>query len=373
MVPLHMAPARSSLVLALVALAAFAACSDGPAPPPAASSTSNAPAATTSAAPPAEPVASSTPSATGPKKTPPKTGRPSVRKWCEAKTVHHLGQRGVINGLNSYACAYIEVEDWIMVACPRSGGRGERELGNYDRAVPGGGSMATPEEIEVGPIPEATDAVVISLRPGGKATPVFFYRPVDHPEWTREEKFTFAMAADAQTLADRSLPTSHEDEERSIDRCAALEPSKPAPAPGAGSAGPVASAAPEEPAEIADIAGHPAAPDDAAWDAEKETMVGGSDALGCKTKLKDGWFRAVCEGKVKFTEVVVEKGKHATQTVAKVEDGKATLVTPYVDGTFARARFVSDAGTRYLKLHWPGGKKRPYEVATFTEGAAKPE
>jgi hypothetical protein len=290
-----------------------------------------------------------------PKKEPPRTGRPSARAWCEAPKLNLLGPEDP-------SCAFIEVSEWILVACPASGVRGEKDLGIYDRAVPGGGSGANAAELEAAADFAPNDAIVISLRPGTTAKPLFFYRPQAHPEWTREETFTFAMPADGDELSDRSLPTVYRTLDRSTADCARFDAPKPAATTAGSSASPAPSAAPP----LLDVEGQPPIPEDAAWDAEKEVLFKGSDALGCKTKVKDAWFRAVCQGKVTIQSVDVERGRRPTQTTAELKDGKLVIQTPYVENTDFVARIAIDGGERFLKLRWAPGK-RPYEVGQVTE------
>ena len=245
-----------------------------------------------------------------------------------------------------------------MVACPQS-----HPLGNYDRALPGGGSMATPDELTVGPAVNNKDAIVISLRPGTTAKPIFFYRPVDHPTWSKELTYTFAMPESGGALGDRSLPSIFASEDRDTTSCDQFDAKVPAQSPpGAPSDG----KAEAEPKEIDDVADQPPEPSEDAWKAERQALVAGSDAIGCETKLKDQWFRARCEGKVEFASADVERERRKTQTRVEVADGKLTIVTPYVEGTDLRAKFSFKGGERYLKLRWPKGK-RPLEVAKITE------
>lgn len=261
--------------------------------------------------------------------------------------MHLLEDESYEGGELDPACRFIRVDEWFMVACPQ-----RKKDGLYDRAVPGGGSAATPEEVEVGPIPTASDAVVISLRPGTTAKPVFFYRPYDHPEWTRERTFRFELSESAMSLDEAELPTIDYTEKRDTSHCASLGPAAPPSTP--------------EPIEIPDIAGHPEPPTEEQWSAEREVMASGSDALGCKTRVKDGWFRARCEGKVAFTEAAPLRGKHATQTKLDVASGALLVLTPYVEGTDFQARLTHDGGRKVLHLRWPKGK-RPYEVAKFVD------
>lgn len=51
-----------------------------------------------------------------------------------------------------------------------------------------------------------------------------------------------------------------------------------------------------------------------------------------------------------FSEIVVERGRHATQTTAAVRDGALIVLTPHVEGTDLRARITSDAGRHELVL-----------------------
>ncbi|HTJ84964.1 MAG TPA: hypothetical protein VL400_24770, partial [Polyangiaceae bacterium] len=121
------------------------------------------------------------------------------------------------------------------------------------------------------------------------------------------------------------------------------------------------------PREVADVEGQPPFPDDAAWDAEKEVLFAGSDAMGCKTKVKDSWFRASCAGKATFVAVEVEAGRRPTQTTAEIADGKLSIVTPYVEETDFVAHLTLDgAGERWMRVRWPKGK-RPLQVGSVSE------
>jgi hypothetical protein len=105
---------------------------------------------------------------------------------------------------------------------------------------------------------------------------------------------------------------------------------------------------------------------DEAWAKEKEVLVTGSDAIGCKTKVKDDWFWASCKGAVAIRTVDVLVGKHKTQTHADVVGDELRIVTPYVEGTEFLAHVGLDAGQRYLRITWRKGK-RPFEVGRITE------
>lgn len=234
-----------------------------------------------------------------------------------------------------------------MVACPQN-----HPLGNYDRALPGGGSTATTDELAVGPAVDNKDAIVISLRPGTTAKPIFFYRPVEHPTWSKELTYTFSMPENGGALEDRILPATFGSVDRATDGCDQYEKAAPPPK--------------EEPKEIDDVADQPPVPSDDAWKLEKQVLVSGSDALGCETKVKDQWFRASCEGKVAFTTAEVERERRKTQTRAEVTDGKLLILTPYVESTDFRVKLVFQGGERFLKLRWPSGK-RPLEVGKLTD------
>ena len=359
-------PDRRAAMALLLAATAIGACGEGAAQKDASASAATTAARLPSAAPVSSGVTAPSASAVAPtvKKSPPRTGRPSARAWCEAPKLQYLGP-------DELSCAFIEVSEWILVACPASGMRGEKDLGNYDRAVPGGGSGANARELEAAADFVSTDAIVISLRPGTTAKPLFFYRPQAHPEWTREETFTFAMPADGDELADRVMPTVYRTTDRSTDDCARFDAPKPAvpeaatpAASGATTAGAPASGAPTE--QLLDVEGQAPVPDDAAWDAEREVLFKGSDALGCKTKIKDGWFRAVCQGKVGLQSIEVERGRRPTQTTTELKDGRLMVQTPYVESTDFVARIVTDGGERFFRLEWRPGK-RPFEVGRITE------
>jgi hypothetical protein len=261
----------------------------------------------------------------------------------------------------------IEVAEWIMVACPGSASKGEEQL-RYDRAVPGGGSAATADEVLVGPDPSASDAIVISLRPGTNAKPLFFYRPVNHPDWARTEGIPFSLSDSASSFIDRSLPEVVEETDRDMGPCAKFAPVPLASqaTSASASAPPNDAGAPAEPVDIPDVDGQPPFPADDIWAAEKEVLVTGSDSLGCKTKVKDSWFWARCSGKGTISSVKVESGKHKTQTRAEVVDGELRVQTPYVEGTSFRARISGGSTDHFMNVTWAKGK-RPFEVGRITD------
>jgi len=264
-------------------------------------------------------------------------------------------------------CQALEVREWVMVWCPMSGKRaGKVDLGMYDRALPGGGSMATAEEI-AGAGVDNSDAVVISLRPGTRAKPTFTYRPVNHPEWIKDESYTFELPDYAKGLEDRIFdqgpwPTF---EKRDTSSCDAMVEKAKAEAKKKADAEALAQAA-EDSKILPDVEGLAPAPADDVWAAEKEVLVSGSGALGCKTKLKDSWFWMVCEGKMKFTALEIEKGKRQTQTKVNVDNGAAKVLVPYVEETNMRVKLAYEGGEQFLKLKWPKGK-RPFQVGTVGE------
>lgn len=264
----------------------------------------------------------------------------------------------------------IEVREWVMVWCPMSGRRaGGVNLGNYDRALPGGGSMATDDEMATGMGGSLgmTDAIVVSLRPGTKAKPTFTYRPVEHPEWLKDESFTIELPENATGLEDRRFnggpwPTMRP---RETSRCEQMEAELKAEAKRKADEKAAAEAA-EDAKILSDVEGISAPPTDEAFANEKEVLVSGSGALGCKTKILDSWFWMRCEGKAKFTGIEIEKGKRQTQTKASVEEGVGKLLVPYVEETNLRAKLIFEGGEKFLKLKWPKGK-RPFQVGKVDE------
>ncbi len=309
--------------------------------------------ATASVAPP--PSASASASAAT---LPPRSARPTAKEWCEADLAV-LGFEGHEGGEELAACKLLAVREWAMIWCPRNGRRSGTNLGNYDHGVPGGGSMATSEELAAGPNGDAEDAVVVSFKPGTKAKPSFFYRPASHPEWIKDESFVLELPADATSLSQRRLNDAAWPPMRSRAgdaRCADIDAAAKAAAQKA--ADDKARQSVEEDAKgKPDVAGIEALPADDVWAAEREVNVSGSDALGCKTKVKDSWFWMRCEGKAAITAIEVEKGKRATQTTATVEGGVVKLTTPYVEETDLRAKLVTAGGDRFLKLKWLKGKR----------------
>ncbi|EYF03435.1 hypothetical protein [Chondromyces apiculatus] len=346
------------------------------APQPSALLPSAAPSSPPTSASSAAPAASSAAAASPPAANITRSARPTPIEWCRAP-IATLGYEGHDDGDTIYACKMIEVREWMMLWCPMSGARmNGKSLGSYDRALPGGGSMATPEEIEAATTSGAADAVIVSLRPGTKAKPSFIYRPADHPDWTRNESFTLELPATAQSLADRLWnggPWPTLEDRTDTSRCDTLEARTKADADARKALEDKARAEADQAQATEDAKGVPDLPDlapppaDEAWTAQKEALVTGSDALGCKTKLLEPWFWLQCEGKTKLTAIDVEKGRHATQTRASAEAGVIKLLTPYVEGTDLRARLSTDDGDRFLKISWPKGKRRPFQTGSFTD------
>lgn len=344
--------------------------------------------ASNGAAPSAEPVVESapvaTPSATAsapapsavaptaaPSAEPPKnivrSGRPTPLEWCRAPLVQIGKDAGVDGGS---PCSMIEVREWVMLWCPESGDRQNGEsLGRYDRAIPGGGSVANDDELAAAthsaPGGPPRDAVIVSLRPGTKAQPTFTYRPIEHPDWMRDESFEVSLPESARGLEDRRFgggawPVFTP---RDASACEALEAATKAEAE-AKRAAADESRSKEDARLLEDLAELPPPPEVAAFEAEKDVLVKGSSAMGCATRLIGPWFWMRCTGKVEIREIEIERGRRATQTSAKLEDGVATLLVPYVEGTDLRVRLVHAGGDRFFFLRWPKGP-RPFEVGTF--------
>jgi hypothetical protein len=265
-------------------------------------------------------------------------------------------------------CQMIEVREWVMVWCPLNGRRvGGKHLGTYEKALPGGGSMATEAEI-AGAGSGTPDAIVISLRPGTKANPAFTYRPINHPEWLKDDSFTFELPESATGLEDRRFdggawPTMQPRD--NVARCDEIEAEIKAEAKRKADEKAAAEAA-EDAKILPDVEGLAAVPADEAFDKEKEVLVSGSGAVGCKTKILESWFWMRCEGKVKFTGMDIEKGKRQTQTKASVDAGVGKLVVPYVEETNMRVKLAYEGGEKFLKLRWPKGK-RPFQVGKVEE------
>lgn len=303
----------------------------------------------------------------------PRSARPTPLEWCRAP-VATLAAEGYYGGDMTYACRLSEVREWVMLWCPRSGLRSTgKDLGTYDRALPGGGSMATEDEVYLGTQGfdgDPKDAVVVSLRPGTKAKPAFTYRPAENPTWLRDESFELELPAGATDLSERRFQggawpktvsrgpirtqlcdeidkkeKSHSDAESKQREAAQLE---------------------ADAKEVDDVAGLSEPPNEAGWDAAKSALVTGSDALGCTTKIAPDWFFMRCGGKVEVRGLEVEKGRRKTQTKATFADGVATLLTPYVEGTDLRLRLDLADGARFLVVRWAPGKK-PFEVGRFSE------
>ncbi len=366
-------PRTPAILPAALCLSLFAACSKDP-PPPAPAAPSATPAAQAPTPSAAAPETSAAPAATpetSARAEPPKnivrSSRPTPIEWCQAPMAK-LGWEGHDEGDLVSACRMIEVREWVMIGCPENGRRDNgKHLGTYERALPGGGSMATDDELYGANI-ETSDAVVISLRPGTKAKPAFTYRPQQHPEWIKDESFTFELPENASGLEDRlfnggSWPSF---EARDTSRCE--EMAAAAKIEAAAKAEEDAKARAEEDAKIlADVEGQAAAPADEAFVAEKkEVLVTGSGAVGCKTKILESWFWMRCEGKVKITGLDIERGRRQTQTKASAEEGLGKLLVPFVEGTDLRAKITFEGGEKFLKLRWPKGK-RPFQVGTVGE------
>ncbi|MDI1432876.1 hypothetical protein [Polyangium sorediatum] len=364
----------SPRLLGPAALVLLAACSKD-ATPPAPATESAAPAAA-----PAPSEATPAPSEAAPTPTPETTAaaapekpknivrssRPTPLEWCQAPMAK-LGWEGYEEGEFIQACKMLEVREWVLIGCPTSGQREyNKSLGGYNGASPGGGSMATKEEILAANYGWA-DAVVISLRPGTKAKPAFNYRPYEHPEQSKDETFSFEMPENASGLEDRLFNGGRWPafKERDTSRCE--EMAATAKAEAAAKAEADAKAQAQEDAKILpDVEGLAAAPADEALAAEKEVLVTGSGAVGCKTKIVESWFWMRCEGKVKITALDIERGRRQTQTKASAEEGVGKLLVPYVEGTDLRAKLTFEGGEKFLKLRWPKGK-RPFQVGTIGE------
>lgn len=364
--------ARVSLRSGAALFALLAACGRDQATPdktPPATAAATTPAPATARAAPAITAAVTASASAAPSAAPSivRSSRPTPREWCEAP-VARLGYEGHEDGDYVSACKMIEVREWAMIWCPQNGRRvGNKHLGIYDRALPGGGSMATEEEVAAGARGEPNDAVVVSLRPGTRAKPSFTYRPIGHPEWLKDDSFSLELPEGAQGLSDRTFNGGKwpEFEKRDNSRCEEMAAAEKA-AIAAKKADKEKAQAADDAKVLDDVAGLAAAPAEEAWLAQKEVGVPGSGALGCKTKNIESWFWMRCEGKVKFSEVKIERGNRATQTKASLEDGVARLLVPYVEGTDLRVKLTYEGGERFLKLRWPTAKK-PFQVAVIVE------
>lgn len=358
----------------LVVLGALAACggpegASGPASASASapSSAVSAPADVGSGTAEAPRVASGSPVTASAKPEPtsalPRSGRPTALEWCRAP-VAVLGDEN----LDALACRFAEVREWVLVWCPLNGRRASgKELGAYDRALPGGGSVATPEEVEWGThgVGMPKDAIVVSLRPGTKAKPTFTYRPPENPTWIREESFSFELPTTAADFSERrfgggSWPRTEARETQLCDTLEERQKEKAAKERALRDAKLLA----EDARVLDDVEGLSPPPDEATWAAEKSALVTGSDALGCVTKVSGSWFWMKCGGKVEIRGVEVEKGRRKTQTTTTFADGVATVLTPYVEETDLRVRLDVTDGPRFLKVRWGKGK-RPFEVGRF--------
>jgi hypothetical protein len=275
----------------------------------------------------------------------------------------------------TYACRLSEVREWVMLWCPMSGLRSTgKELGIYDRALPGGGSMATEDEVYLGTQglhgSPPKDAVVVSLRPGTKAKPAFTYRPVENPTWLRDESFELELPAGATDLSERRFqggawPKTLNRGPSGTKLCDEIEKNQKSHSD-AESKEREAAQLEADAKEVEDVAGLSEPPNEASWDAAKSALVTGSDALGCMTKIAPDWFFMRCSGKVELRGLAVEKGRRKTQTKATFSDGVATLLTPYVEGTDLRVRLDLADGARFLVVRWAPGKK-PFEVGRFSD------
>jgi hypothetical protein len=364
-----------SLWLGAGCLAILAGCSrDKPTAEPAPVATMEpahaAPSASALPAPIAASAAVAAPSASAAVANVTRSARPTPREWCEAP-IARLGYEGYEDGDTVEACKMLEVREWVMIWCPASGRReGGKNLGVYERALPGGGSMATEDERAAGTGVEygAPDAILVSLRPGTKAKPTFTYRPNEHPEWLKDDSFTLELPEGAMNLSDH-LFNGHawpRFEKRDTTRCEQQAAALKASVDAESEAKTKAQLA-EDARGVPDVEGIAAAPTEEAWLAEKkEALVSGSGAIGCKTKVIEPWFWMRCEGKTKMLTLEVEKGRRATQTKASVAEGTAALLTPFVEGTDLRAKLTYEGGERFLKLRWLKGK-RPFQVGTVVE------
>lgn len=298
-----------------------------------------------------------------PASTLPRSNRPTPLEWCRAP-VAVLGEET----LDALACRFAEVREWVLVWCPVNGRRASgKDLGTYDRALPGGGSLASAAELEWGAhgpgMPK--DAIVVSLRPGTKAKPTFTYRPPENPTWLRDESFTFELPATATDFSERrfngsSWPRTEARETQLCDTLEVRQKEKLSRERAERDAKLLA----EDAQILEDVEGLAPPPDEATLTAERSALVTGSDALGCVTKVSGPWFWMKCGGKVEIQAIEVEKGRRKTQTTTTFADGVATLLTPYVEETDLRVRLEVADGPRFLKVRWPKGK-RPFEVGRF--------
>ncbi len=331
----------TSLTLVVVLAGACSDAKEGGQPSstaPAASAPRSAVASTTPAAPAsaAAPPSSSSTAAAAASFEP--TPEPELKEWATSKVVK-------VPGSDANSCETRMVREWLRVMCVnRNAELGKPvaikiERGRAPNEHSKGENLKAVNDITtlVMPVRPGTDLVAeLSWENGSHRLSVRW--PEGTPEAQRVMEFDNAGAPDGAAKAGGDAPLG----------------------PGPVAAG---TTAPGEP-PLDDVASLATAPDDATWEKTPEARVKGSTAAGCETKVSGDWFRARCKS---VTAIVPIKGHRKTQTTVKVEDGVATLITPYVEGTEMHARFSTASASQFLVLRWPKGPK-PETIGAFETG-----
>lgn len=95
------------------------------------------------------------------------------------------------------------------------------------------------------------------------------------------------------------------------------------------------------------------------WQLRKETLVKGSDAAGCETKLHREWLRVRCTQRVDTDPAPagVRIVKGGADALAIHHDKVSTLIAPVVEGSEVRADFFwADGSRRQLIAEWKAGE-----------------
>ncbi|NUO49491.1 MAG: hypothetical protein HOV80_11610 [Polyangiaceae bacterium] len=272
------------------------------------------------------------------------TPEPELKEWATSKIVK-------VPGSDTNSCETRMVREWLRVMCVnRNAELGKPAAIKVERG-------RAPNERSKGENLKAVNDIttlVMPVRPGTDFVAAFSWENGSHslsvrwpdgtPEAQRVMEFDNAGAPDGAATAGGDAPLG----------------------PGPVAAG---TTSPSE-APLDDVASLAAVPDDAAWEKTPEARVKGSTAAGCETKLSGDWFRARCKAAdttKAITTILPIKGHRKTQTTVKIEDGVATLITPYVEGTEMHARFSTGSSSTFLVLRWPKGPK-PETIGAFESG-----
>lgn len=336
-----------SLSIACVALS-IVGCGNGASTQPsataaatAAPSATGATSATTTPAPSASAASSAAPSASATAFT--KSPEPELEEWGKAREIK-------VPGSGKNGCETKMVREWLRVMCvnriPELGAPQSIEV------TKGRGPKERSKGENLHNVSDIT-TLVVPIPPGADIAASF--------NWERDShELTISWPAgepeSARTIAfdNGATPAPAESAAGAVSGTAKADP-------------PAAAAPPPEP-PIDDVASLADPPKDEDWQKAAEVRFAGSTAAGCETKVSGDWFRARCANPDKKVDsVVAAKGHHKTQTKITVEDGVATIITPYVEGTETWIRVKQGDTTRTLVLRWKKGP-RPDTAGSFETG-----